>query len=111
MTAKRTPNPLSLNAMRRVRKMRRDRGWTNDEFARRLAEQGVPITPDMLYSYDIERRKDLTVDVLFAFAEVLGTTAQALVGPATCDTCQGAPPPGFECRACGAISGDPGGTP
>jgi transcriptional regulator with XRE-family HTH domain len=106
VSAKHTPNPRSRNVMQRIRKLRQARGWSGTELADRMARIGMPIAATTLRSYETGRRRDVTTDELFAFAEVFGTTPQALVEPVACDTCHGAPPKGFECRACGAISGD-----
>lgn len=103
MTSKHTPNERSQIAMRQIRKRRRAQGWSNAELARRLDEAGMPIGQSTLRNSDTGRRRDMTVDELYAFAEVLGTTPMALVETELCDTCQGTPPPGFECRTCGVI--------
>ncbi|WP_432021095.1 helix-turn-helix domain-containing protein [Streptomyces sp. 1222.5] len=85
-----------------IRTLREQRRMTYVELAAQLDEAGQRVPVLGLRRLEAgERRVD--VDELVAFAAVFGITAAQLLEPLPeCDTCHGAPPPGFVCATCGA---------
>lgn len=85
-----------------IRTLREQRRMTYVELSARLDEVGQPIPVLGLRRLEIgERRVD--VDELVAFAEVFSVAPSQLLEPLPeCETCHGAPPPGFTCASCGA---------
>ncbi len=95
-----------------IRTLRRSRGWSRDHLAERCARLGYPaLTAPALANIETgrrdargRRRRDVTVDELFVFAEAFGTPVDALLTEAACERCCGSPPTGFACLSCGANS-------
>ena len=102
-TAAAPQRPLAAIVMRNVREARRARRWSAADLAAKVRATGCPLDRSILANMETGRRRDVSVDQLWAFAEVLETTPEYLatnVGPA-CARCQDAPPAGFSCLACG----------
>ena len=87
---------------RNVRTLREQRRMTYVELSGQLNEMGRPIPVLGLRRLEGgERRVD--VDDLVALARIFALAPSALLEPLPgCDTCHGAPPPGFTCNACAA---------
>ena len=73
-----TPNQ---RVAQRVRELRDARGWSARALSEELERAGHPqLNRSTVASIESGRRSYVTVDELFAFAEVLGTTPMALAG-------------------------------
>ena len=99
-TAKSPLGPAGHNLRRNIRRLREQRHWSYREVEERLAQVGRAIPVLELSAIDTgERRVD--VDDLAALAAVFGLGVEELLRPPTdCETCHGAPPPGFMCLEC-----------
>lgn len=88
------------NLRRNIRRLREQRRWSYREVEERLAQAGRLITALAVSAIDSgERRVD--VDDLVALATVFDVGIEELLQPpAGCETCHGAPPPGFMCLEC-----------
>ncbi|MDG4832408.1 hypothetical protein O7627_24315 [Solwaraspora sp. WMMD1047] len=98
---KRIPiGPLGTNVANNLRRIREQRHMTYTELVKQLAAIGHPIP--ILGVRRIERReRRVDADDLACLAAVLGVDPWALTQPPQCDACNGAPPAGFTCNACG----------
>lgn len=87
-----------------IQLIRENRRLTYVELSQLLAESGRAIP--VLGLRRIERgNRRVDVDDLIALATVFGVRPEALwAPPAECDTCRGAPPPGFICAACSGLT-------
>lgn len=87
-----------------VKRIREERRLTYVELSERLAGAGRDIP--VLGLRRIERgERRVDVDDLIAIASVFGVRPELLWAPAgDCDTCHGAPPPGFICAACSGLT-------
>lgn len=87
-----------------VRALRRGRGWSQAQLAERMAAAGVPWDRIVVTRIETGRREGISVDEMYALASVFNvephslTTARVRI---TCPRCDGAPPAGFRCTACG----------
>jgi len=92
--------PAGNNVRRNIRRLRDQRQWSYREVEERLSRVGRAIPVLALSAIDTgERRVD--VDDLVALAAVFDLGIEELVQPpADCETCHGAPPPGFMCMEC-----------
>lgn len=105
------PKRLSSLVAQHVRRLRQARRWTTEELASRMTAAGFPITRSVMANIetgrpdaDGKRRREVTVDELFAFAEVFAVKVDDLVSAAPpCSRCMGVPPAGFACTKCGAV--------
>lgn len=100
-----SPTELSHQVTRSVRILRRSRGWSLRELAERLGAAGCPVSQMTLGRRERGdgKRDDVSVDELYAFASVFGVPAASIVDASSrCDRCQGLPPAGLRCLACGA---------
>lgn len=88
------------NLRRNVRRLREQRCWSYREVEERLSRAGRAIPALGLSAIEAgERHAD--VDDLVALAAVFDLGVEELLEPpASCDTCHGAPPPGFMCMEC-----------
>ena len=105
-----TDAPLSANVGRNVRALRVARGWS----VRRLSEECATVGATQITHSSIanlerdqagtagRKPREVTVDELYAFARVLGVSADRLVHGPRCEACDDMPPAGFACLACGA---------
>lgn len=97
----------SANRMvaRRVRVLRKARGWSAKQLAEQCAELGAPwLTGDVLYLLEGARSRRINVDDLVALAKVFDTSAEQLLNATWCTVCGDAPPAGFTCNDCGAAT-------
>ncbi len=81
----------------RIRKMR---GLSYAELARRLAQAGHPIVDTSLLKIEKGDRR-IDVDDLAALAAALEVSAAMLLGESDCAVCRNNPPAGFTCDTCG----------
>ncbi|MFE9127005.1 helix-turn-helix transcriptional regulator [Streptomyces sp. NPDC007148] len=94
------------NISRNVRRLRRAKGWTQEDAARRMsAVSGKRVS---LASWSAAERspetgrpKAWTANEIAALAELFGVAAGDLFGD-HCSKCGGEPPVGFTCNTCGA---------
>jgi transcriptional regulator with XRE-family HTH domain len=101
------PKPLGSAGQQvaaNVRRIREAHRLTYVELSQRLAEAGRSVA--VLGLRRIERgERRVDVDDLIALADVFGVRPEALwEPPAECETCHGAPPPGFACTECGTTT-------
>ena len=102
-----TPRPLGSageQVARNMKLIREAHRLTYVELAAHLVEAGRPIPVLGLRRIEKgERRVD--VDDLIAIASILGVRPESLWAPLPeCETCHGAPPPGFACTECGTTT-------
>lgn len=92
--------PAGNNLRRNIRRFREQHHWSYREVEERLSRTGRAITALGLSAIETgERRVD--VDDLVALAAVFGLSVEELIRPPeSCETCHGAPPPGFMCMEC-----------
>ena len=92
--------PAGNNVRRNIRRLREARQWSYREVEERLSRAGRTIPVLAQSAIDAgERRVD--VDDLVALATVFDLGVEELLQPpADCETCHGAPPPGFMCLEC-----------
>jgi len=83
-----------------VRRLRKQQGWTVQHLGDRMAAAGCPLKRSVLTNLEHGRRDNITIDELWAFAELFGLTVEELVVP-VCEVCNCDPPQGFICAACG----------
>jgi transcriptional regulator with XRE-family HTH domain len=99
----------SENISRNVRRLRRARGWTQAEAAKRFAEvAGAPSMSVASWSAgerapETSRSKSWTANEIAALAELFDVSVGDLFEPQMpCRSCDGTPPVGFTCNTCGA---------
>lgn len=99
------------NVSRNVRRLRRAKGWQQDEAASRMtALTGVKWTNGTWGSAErapeTGRTKSWTANEIAALAELFGVAIGELFIPTeeVCRACQGNPPAGFTCNTCGGAS-------
>ena len=100
----------SEQVVERVVRLRRVRGMTREGLAAACAKAGFPeLTGPVLANIETgrrskagDRRRDVTVDELFAFAQVFEVSATELLALDECSVCGGQPPAGMCCNVCGA---------
>lgn len=102
MTEQLRVGPVGDIVRRNARRLREARGHSLRTLSLELKSIGRPLSADAILKAEQGLRR-IDVDDLSALAAALGVTvAQLLEPPTNCDTCHGTPPPGFNCRACGA---------
>lgn len=79
---------------------RKSRGWPVRLLSEKLAEEGRPLMESGITKIELGSRR-VDVDDLVAFAKAFGIEPASMLTAADCDTCNGAPPPGFTCQNCG----------
>lgn len=89
-----------------MRRLRKQRGWSAEQLARRLNDIGFPASRSTIANMESGRVQTAPVSLLYALSHIFGIGADTLAG-GLCPTCNSAPPPGFQCRACGAEGEDP----
>ena|SRR5687767_9563166 len=106
MSAKKTPSALSAQLIANARRLRKMRGWSAEELARRLTEAGCPTSGNTISNRERKgRTTNVTVDELFALADVFNRPVTDLVlKEAQCGHCAGNPPTGFTCHLCGTAA-------
>jgi DNA-binding XRE family transcriptional regulator len=98
-----TPNQTVAVNVLRLRKMH---GWKQKELATKLGRSKQLVCAAERSAND-KRNRRFTVDDLVLIAQAFGVAPSDLLEPVPpCATCQGCPPGGFACQACGAV-GDP----
>lgn len=101
-TPKRPLGPVGQNVQRNVQRLRAQRRMTFVELSGHLDTLARPIPVLGLRRIETGTRR-VDVDDLAALAAVFDVTPVYLLEPPPgCETCQGAPPPGFACTACGS---------
>lgn len=99
-----TPAEYSATVSRRIRELRKRRGWTVQHLVDQLATSGFPLGRVTVSKMENGKRDQVTVDELYAFAAVFGVPVDELAHDgARCPTCKDEPPTGFRCLACGAV--------
>ena len=98
------PNTHSQEAIARMRQLREAKGLSAQKLATRMTVQGHPLSRTTIANMENgHSRSMMTVDELFAFARALCVSPEVIIGTAPlCSACQGDPPAGFQCLACGS---------
>ncbi|MGC5534204.1 helix-turn-helix domain-containing protein [Streptomyces sp. SR-10] len=96
--------PAGSLAAENVRRIRELRGLTKKALSERTSTAGCPIPPLGISRIEKGERR-IDVDDLLVLAQALQVPyAQLIEPPPPCASCQGAPPIGFSCLACGATA-------
>ena len=79
------PNqPRTIGAEDRIARLMRDarasRGWSCAAMAEAMTNQGCHIDPSAIYKIEGQPRRRITVDELVAFARIVGSTVDELLG-------------------------------
>lgn len=98
-----TGSPLSNNVGRNVHTLRVMCGLSLRELAERLDAHGQRIVASGILKLEKGTRR-VTVDELYAFAEIFKVPVDSLVKGPSCGACNDAPPPGFACNTCHAVN-------
>jgi transcriptional regulator with XRE-family HTH domain len=97
--------PAGKAFAKKLKTLRQQRRLTTAALSDLLAEHGCRIEQSGITRIELGQRR-VDVDDLLALAAALGVTAAQLLEPAeACSACNGAPPVGFACLACGAGAG------
>jgi transcriptional regulator with XRE-family HTH domain len=99
---RKSPTAVTNRLVARARAFRIARRWTQSDLAERLSALDWPLTTATAISKMESGLRLVSVDEAFVLAEAFGVTVEMLLSPTGCDTCDDAPPPGFQCRTCGA---------
>lgn len=98
---------LSDAVAARIRAIRKRRGLSNAGLAEDCAKLGAPhLTGNVLTNIETGRplagvrRREITIDELDVIQRALGVCLMDIT--LTCQACNGSPPAGFSCLACGA---------
>jgi transcriptional regulator with XRE-family HTH domain len=95
---------------RNIAILRRQANLTQGDLAKKMTAAGHRMGTSTVGFIELARissgqPRALSVDQLVALADFFGCTPADLLTPA-CETCEGAPPDGFTCNACGRGSPD-----
>ena len=104
MKTRQQPTRYSEMVIRRVRQMRKERGWSAQRLVDLLADAEFSIGRSTIANIETGRRDHLTVDELCALAAVFGVSVDHLVNGPKCGACFDSPPHGFACLNCGATN-------
>jgi transcriptional regulator with XRE-family HTH domain len=89
-----------------VRRLRKARKWSAQRLVEALAPHGVPLASrSVLANWETGRREGISVDDLAALGAVFEVDPWSLTDTPHCLTCQGEPPAGYACLACGQHGG------
>jgi hypothetical protein len=88
---------------------RNHHGLTQRQLAEAMSQAGYPMTESIIFftekgssgARSEPRPRNMSVDHLMAFAAFFGCQPMDLLAPA-CPNCEGVPPVGFTCNACGS---------
>jgi transcriptional regulator with XRE-family HTH domain len=96
------PSHRTLLIATNIKQLRKSRRMTLEETAQAVKQTGVPMSRSILVNIEVGRRDNVTVDELFALAEVLGSTIEYVAGGVgvACTHCQDDPPTDFTCNRC-----------
>jgi len=77
-------NTYSGRVAARIRELREARGWSLDDLAERLKQNGTTIPVSSLYAYEVGRRgdgtgRDIPVDLYPAIAAVFGKSIRSFL--------------------------------
>jgi transcriptional regulator with XRE-family HTH domain len=98
-------NPISAEAIARLRDLRKQQQVTAAELAQRVTELGFPIGRAVIANGESGRKQVLELDYAVLAARALGTGLWPLLAEVVaCPQCKGEPPIGFTCNRCGGIS-------
>jgi transcriptional regulator with XRE-family HTH domain len=92
--------PREAAAAKNLKRCRKARGWSAQHLADLLADgPAATLTRTAIATVECGQRH-ISVEELFVLAETFGLSVDEFVMN-VCDSCQGAPPPGFACLECG----------
>jgi transcriptional regulator with XRE-family HTH domain len=95
--------PISRQVTANIRRLRRARGLSARALAEEISRQGHPVSEYVIAQYECGVRRTLPLDYVACAARALGVMVGLLLGEEPCPKCQGTPPVGFTCNACGAV--------
>lgn len=99
--------PVSADVTTKLRTLRKEQRLSALALADSLRERGYHVTRSTIATYEILQADTVPLDYAAAAATVLGTSLVALLtGPAPCLRCNGFPPAGFTCNACGGAAAE-----
>jgi HTH-type transcriptional regulator / antitoxin HipB len=81
---------------RRIARERKARGWSQVELARKAGLRASKLVSN----YEAGASEPVLSNAA-ALARALGVSLDALIAPPGCETCDGIPPAGMTCNACG----------
>ena len=85
-----------------IKKLRKARRWSAERLAELANAIGCPTSRTAIAKREIGLGSAITVDELIAFAAVLSVDPAALLAETKlCLRCNGSPPEGYACLACG----------
>jgi transcriptional regulator with XRE-family HTH domain len=89
----------------RFRELRKERGWSQDDLARRMEELGWPMHQTTVAKLEAGKRP-IRLNEVAHLAMLYGLKLSDFLagGPAeqpSCRACSGRPPAGFTCNTCG----------
>ncbi|MFE3202135.1 hypothetical protein [Embleya sp. NPDC059237] len=95
--------PITAEVARRMRARRKAIQMTLVDQAAAMTEAGYPMSHTGICDIEKGYRRDLPIRLIVAAAVALHTrVADLLPDPGSCPTCEGSPPLGFSCNACGS---------
>jgi transcriptional regulator with XRE-family HTH domain len=95
--------PISAEVIAKLRTLRKIKQISGQTLADRMTQLGYPIARVAISKMETGRRDEVSVDLVAAAAQALGTTIVALLNePVACPQCKGEPPIGFTCNTCGS---------
>ncbi|MGH3585035.1 MAG: helix-turn-helix domain-containing protein [Pseudonocardia sp.] len=101
-----TTLPVSGRVIAALRAARQTGSVSARGLAESMTEAGYPIQRSVIANLESGRRAEVSVDHLVVAARALGIDAAWLLRKVTdpCPRCEGAPPEGFTCNACGGAA-------
>lgn len=93
----------TVAAVANMTALRARMGWTAQRVADELAAAGHAITRQAISKIENGDR-GISLDLGFALANVLGVSIERLCSQPICDHCEGGPPRGYTCNACGRVA-------
>lgn len=82
-------------------RLRKARGWSVQRVVDEFNAQGHVMTHAVLQGLEVGRRNALTIDEAIVLTKIFNVSITDLINT-ECERCDGSPPAGFQCRACGA---------
>lgn len=92
---------VSAQFVQNMRILRRRFNLTAEGLAEQVSARGYHIGRTSLGALETGTSVIVPLDLAVPVAQVLGVSLAGMLEP-LCEQCQGAPPAGFACRACGA---------
>ncbi|MGW0837562.1 helix-turn-helix domain-containing protein [Streptomyces prunicolor] len=94
--------PVAAGVVARIGGYRKEQGISVQALADAITAEGYACQRSTLANHESGRHQTIPADLVYAAACVLGVPVGALFHDAPCSACDGHPPAGFTCNACGA---------